>query len=179
MKLHEYCLLLAVFACAVPVAQAQLGPPMTATGRGPTRIYKDPTQDTGTILRKDLKWTSRIPLDKTYDQFTPAEKEELRDMYEHLPKYEEPPFPAEGMAPIFEALRKAQRILQAKGELNMVVTVGSDGQARKVEDLGGVHNIQMTEIAQQVLLLTTYKPGMCSGIPCTMVFPFKLKLKSG
>jgi hypothetical protein len=34
----------------------------------------------------------------------------------------------------------------------------------------------MTEITQQVLLLTPYKPAICSGQPCTMQFRFTQKL---
>lgn len=157
MKIHARCLLVAILACASPLAQAQ---------------------ETGSILKKDLQWSSKIPVDKTYAQFTDEEKAELRSMYESLGPDDEPPFPLEGMKPIFSALKEAQRIVKARGELNMAVTVGPDGKATKVEDFGGVHNLQMTELAQQVLLLTKYKPGICNGTPCTMAFPFRLKLKT-
>jgi hypothetical protein len=136
------------------------------------------TQDTGTILKKDLKWSSKLPIDKTYEQFTPEEKAELRAMYPQLKPDDEPPYPLEGMKPIFSALKQAQHVLQARGELNMVVTVGPDGKAIKVEDFGGVYNAKMTELAQQVLLLTKYKPALCDGTPCAMPFPFQLKLKT-
>ena len=179
MTIHRYWQFVALFGCAIPIAHAQLGPPMSATARAPTHIYTDPTQETGTILKQDLKWTSKIPVDKTYEQLTPAQIKELRSMYARLPPGDEPPFPLEGMTPIFNALKKGQHLIQARGELNMVVTVDSQGNATKVEDVGGVHDIPMTELAQQVLLLTKFKPAKCSGIPCTMIFPFKLKLKGG
>src|SRR6185503_1093598 len=171
-------LTIGLLACGITAAHAQLGPPMSAYARGNTRIYQDATADTGTILRKELKWTSRIPLDKTWEQLTPKQKDEMRSLYERLGPNDEPPFPVEGMTPIFNALQKAQHILQAKGELYMVVSVDSQGIATKVEDMGGVHDIQMTETAQQILLLTKYKPGSCSGNPCYIVFPFKLALKN-
>jgi len=90
-----------------------------------------------------------------------------------------PPFPSEGIKPIFNAVKKAQRILQARGRLDMKVTVGPDGKAIKVEDFGTVRTGQMTETTQQVLLLTTYKPGMCNGTPCTMQFRFTQQLGGG
>jgi hypothetical protein len=34
----------------------------------------------------------------------------------------------------------------------------------------------MTAYAQQLLMLTTYKPAVCQGKPCVMQFPFKLEL---
>src|SRR6185436_1248194 len=137
-----------------------------------------PAQETGTILKHDLKWSSKIPVDKTYEQFTDEEKAELRSLYKSLGPNDEPPFPLEGMKPIFSALKEAQRILKARCELNMAVTVGPDGKATRVEDFGGVRDIQMAELAQQVLLLTKYKPGKCGGSPCVMMFPFRLQLKS-
>jgi hypothetical protein len=161
MKIRGCCLLL-LYACAVTSAWAQ-----------------GSTSDTGTILRQDLKWSSKIPVDKTWEQFTPEERAELRSMYSSLKPEDEPPYPLEGMKPIFSALKKAQHILKARGELNMVVTVGADGKAARVEDLGGVHDAQMTELTQQVLLLTRYKPGTCNGTPCAMPFPFRLRLKTG
>jgi hypothetical protein len=178
MKLRRSCCPFVLFACGITAAHAQLGPPMSSTARGNTRIYQEPTQDTGTILKQELKWTSKIPLDKTYEQLTPEQLVELRSMYLMLAPADEPPFPEKGMKPIFSALKRAQRIRQARGEIDMVVTVDAQGNATKVEDLGGVYDIQMTETAQQVLVLTKYKPGKCSGTPCTMVFPFRLQLRS-
>jgi len=36
----------------------------------------------------------------------------------------------------------------------------------------------MTEITQQILLLTKFKPGICGGQPCTMQFRFTQKLRA-
>ena len=59
----------------------------------------------------------------------------------------------------------------------MAVTVGPDGKATKVEDYGGVRNLEMSGFAQALLLLTEYKPATCKGVPCTMQFPFVLQMK--
>src|SRR5262245_6243425 len=128
MRIRACLLLVAVFTCASSIA---------------------PAQETGSILKHDLKWSSKIPVDKTYEQFTDEEKAELRSLYQSLGPNDEPPYPLDGMKPIFSALKDAQRILKARGELNMAVTVGPDGKPTKVEDFGGVHNKQMTDLAQQ------------------------------
>jgi len=179
MKTHAYVLLIAFSACAVTNAWGQVREtaPRGASASANSRNYNSSTQETGTIIKKDIKWNSKIPLDKTYSELTPEQRAELHAMYEALPEGDEPPFPQQGIKPIFSAIRKAQRVLQARGELNMAVTVGPDGVATKVEDRGGVYNVQMTELAQQVLLLTKYKPAVCSGKPCTMQFRFTQKLK--
>jgi len=145
----------------------------------PQRDYNAATQETGTIIRKDIRWNSKIPLDKTYEQLTDEQKAELHAMYETLGEGDEPPFPENGIKPIFNAIKKAQRIRQARGELILAVTVGPDGKATLVEELGSVYDIQLTELAQQVLLLTKYKPGKCKGQPCTMKFKFVQQMKPG
>jgi len=137
------------------------------------------TGSTGTILKQDIRWTSKVPLNKSYEEFTPGEKAELHKMYETLAPGDEPPFPAEGIKPIFTAIKNAQRVLQARGQLDMKVTVGPDGKAIKVEDVGSVAAGQMTEIARQALLQATYKPAICNGTPCTMQYRFTQMLKRG
>jgi len=181
MKTNKLCLLIAVSAGLFVNAEAQQRETAasSATAIAPTRNFNEATQDTGTIIRKDIKWRSKIPLDKTYGQLTPEQRDALHAMYESLAPGDEPAFPEEGIKPIFDIVKKAQHILQARGELNMAVTVGPDGKATKVESFGNVYNIQMNEITQQVLLLTKYKPALCKGSPCTSQFRFTQKLKGG
>ena len=149
------------------------------SNRGSTsQNYTAATSETGTILKKDIRWTSKIPLNKTYGEFTEAQKAELNKMYESIKPGDEPPFPEQGIRPIFNSIKQAQHVLQARGELDLAVTVGPDGKAIKVEDFSTTRSTQMTELAQQLLMLTKYKPAVCSGQPCTMQFRFQQKLKS-
>jgi hypothetical protein len=184
MKIYSYLMLAAVSACLITSVSAQGTlpgevPVRSSSANSPTRKFQEATSETGTILKKDLRWTSRIPLNKTYGQLTEAQKAELHKMYETLPAGDEPPFPAEGIKPIFNAIKNAQRVLQARGALDLAVTVGPDGKAIKVDDYSNLRSTQMADVAQQVLLLTRYKPGMCSGSPCTMQYRFTQKLKGG
>lgn len=181
MKNSKYPLMVAVSALVFTNAWAQVRETAPSSGNAvaPTRYYNSATSSTGSILKKDIRWDSKIPLNKTYDQLTAEQKAALNKMYETLGPADEPPFPSEGIKPIFNAVKKAQRILQARGRLDMKVTVGPDGKAIKVEDFGTVRTGQMTETTQQVLLLTTYKPGMCNGTPCTMQFRFTQQLGGG
>jgi len=175
------CLLAAVSALSFHSALAQVNesPGRSSTAPAPTRYYNSPTGSTGTILKQEIRWNSKIPLNKTYGELTPEQKAELNKMYETLAPGDEPPFPAEGIKPIFTAIKNAQRVLQARGQLDMKVTVDAEGKAIKVEDVGSVRTGQMTELAQQVLLLTKYKPAVCSGQPCTMQYRFTQMLKPG
>jgi hypothetical protein len=181
MKPYKYLLSIAVAALVYSAAQAQVFP--SVSGRllptqPTTRLVNESTQSTGTIIKRDIKWDSSIPLNKTYGELTPEQKAELRALYTTMPEGDEPPFPAEGMKRIFNAVRNAQRISQARGEINMVVTVGADGKATKVESFGNESSVHMTEVTEQILLLTKYKPGKCDGQPCTMQFRFTQKLRT-
>jgi len=179
MKSYKLLLLVAVSAGALGTAQAQLVGSEHGIPDAPTRQTVSATSSTGTILKKELRWRSKIPLNKTYEQLTPEQKAELHAMYEKLADGDEPPFPATGIKPIFSAIKQGQSVLQARGELNFGVTVGPDGVASKVDDFGGVDGpnaYEMSQFVASVLVKAQYKPALCQGKPCTMQFPFKLKL---
>jgi len=164
---------------STPIPMNQNGPnPMPSSGD--VLLTNAPTSFTGTILRKQLTWNSNIPLNKTYEQLTPEQKAELGALYEQMPPGNEPPFPIQGLRPVFNSIVKGQRIVRARGTLNMVVNVSPEGKALDVIDLGGVGGVnarEMTQFAQSVLLMTKFKPAVCAGKPCKSQFPFQLELQ--
>ena len=182
MKTNKLCLVLAVSACALANAQSAVA--QTLGGEhgapdAPIRKLNSSSSETGTILKRELRWRSKVPLNKTYGELTPEQKAAFHALYESLPEGDEPPFPAKGIKPIFSQLQQGQRVLQARGELNLAVTVGTDGKAIKVEDFGGVTGAnagEMTNYAQSLLMMAKYKPAVCKGQPCVMQFPFRLPL---
>lgn len=175
--------------CAGAMAQGLSSPtpiPMNPNGPNPMPSSGDvlltnaPTSFTGTILRKQLTWNSNIPLNKTWEQMTPEQKAEIAALYESMPPGDEPPFPVQGMKPVFNSIVKGQRIVRARGRLNMVVNVSPEGKATEVVDHGGVggpNAREMTQFAQSVLLMTKFKPAICAGKPCKSEFPFQLDLR--
>lgn len=167
-----------VFACGA--AQAQfMGKTEHGIPDAPTLLTNVKTQSTGTLLKKRLRWTSSIPLNSTYEQLTPEQKAEFRNLYVSIPDADEPPYPIKGMKPLFHAIQQGQDIMQVRGQLDFVATVGPDGKATHVDSLGGVTGVnarEMSEYVASVLMMAKYKPAVCAGQPCTMEFPFKLKL---
>jgi hypothetical protein len=164
---------------ANPIVNSPNGPaPMPSNG--PVRLTNEATSTTGTIIRKDLTWSSNIPLNKTYEELSPEEKAEFHALYEAMPPGDEPPFPIHGLRPVFNNIKKGQQIVRARGRLNMIVTVGPDGKAIDVMDMGGVGGVnalEMSRYAGSVLLMTKFKPAICGGKPCKSQFPFILDLK--
>jgi hypothetical protein len=174
--------------CGCVIAQAPTSPANPGTERDtlstPGHLYlslmHEATSETGSVLRRDLKWTGKIPLDKTYQQLTPQEKADLRALYTSMPPEDEPPFPLAGMRPLFNSIRRGQQIVHAGGRLDLVVTVDAHGKATEIADFGGVKGnnaYQMTQYAGSLLLMTKFKPAVCGGKPCQSQFPFALDLR--
>lgn len=173
------CALAQSLGGSTPIPMNQNGPnPMPSSGD--VLLTNAPTSFTGTILRKQLTWNSNIPLNKTWEQLTPEQKAQLISLYESMAPGDEPPFPIDGIRPVFNSIAKGQRIVRARGTLNMVVNVSPEGKALEVIDLGGVagpNAREMTQFAQSVLLMTKFKPAVCAGKPCKSQFPFQLALQ--
>jgi len=129
---------------------------------------------TGSVLRRPQGAGFPIPVKRRYDQLTPEQKAVVHSWYEHLGPGDEPPFPADGLAPVFDAIQRGQRKLMVRGDLEMVVTVGPDGKATEVQVMKSPSQ-EMTQFAGSVLLLTKYKPAVCKGKPCKMQFPVSLR----
>ncbi|MEO8064416.1 MAG: hypothetical protein ABI821_16895 [Pseudomonadota bacterium] len=165
--------LLLISLCVTGSVSAQVAPNDSPA----QRTLKEATSSTGSILRRQVAWSTKIPFDKTYEQLTPEEKSYFNEMYESIAPGDEPPYPLEGMRPIVKAIVKGQTQRVASGYLRMAVTVGPDGKGQKVEVYGDVDDPAMLNFAASVLLMTKYKPALCAGKPCTMEFPFNLMLK--
>lgn len=121
--------------------------------------------------------STKIPINKRYSELTPEERAPLLAFYEPIPTEDEPPFPEDGLQPVIDALVQAQDRLQAKGRLSLVATVGADGRVESVTSYGSPSKA-MTQFASSVLLLTKFKPAICSGRPCKMQFPFHVRFSS-
>jgi len=180
MKTSTLLLLVAVpwFACSAAHAQ------FTATNEhgipdAPSLLTNVHTQSTGTMLKKRLRWTSPIPLNKAWSELTPEQQAEFRAQYQSIRDGDEPPFPVQGLKPVFSAIQKGQDVMQARGVLDFTVSVGPDGKATNVEGadtITGVNAREMSNYVASVLMMAKYKPAVCGGQPCAMQFPFKLKL---
>lgn len=122
------------------------------------------------LLRPD----SPIALNRAYAELTDDEKRMVRSRYEEMAAGDEPPYPVDGMLPVFQAIAKASRAMRgARGAMTLVATVNSAGDVEQVQLLGdGAPG--MNRVAAQVLMLTKFKPAVCGGQPCKMDFPLRV-----
>jgi hypothetical protein len=130
--------------------------------------FEDPPAGSG--IRREAVRGSRVPINRTYRELTPEQRAIVHGWYESIAPGDEPPFPAEGMKPILDAVRKAQAKLLVTGELFLIATVEKTGEVSSVKAVGSP-SPEMTQFAAAVVALTKFKPAVCAGQPCKMEFP--------
>lgn len=140
----------------------------------PAYSLRQDTPSTGTNIKRDIVTGGIVPYDKRYAELTPEQQAAVKALYEQLGPGDEPPFPADGLAPILKAVAAAQQKLQVTGGLTMAVQVNPQGEATSVEVLRSP-DPRMVQFVAAVLMLQKYKPALCNGSPCTMQFPFRME----
>ena len=119
-----------------------------------------------------------IPLDQPWEALTQDQKNIVRSRYPALARGDDPPYPSKGPLEILKAISAFNRDAgAAEGTLRMVVLVGADGKAKRAEvfEKPTVYDLEedqrLLKRIARVLMLTPYKPAMCQGEPCEMVYP--------
>jgi len=157
------CNVLAVLILTCGTARSQGEPPAFGIKEAEPRV--------GTNILKHVSRGSALPINRRYDELTSEEKARLLGVYESMGPGDEPPFPADGLRPIHEAIQKAQQKLLVRGDLLMFATVDADGNVAAVKTMRSPDS-DMTAFVAKVLFLTRFKPALCKGQPCRMDFPF-------
>jgi TonB-like protein len=152
--------------CATARAAEELPPPIY--------VIKQDVPSIGTNIPRKVATSSDIPINRRYGELTPAEQETVKSRYEAMMPLDEPPYPADGLLPLFNAIRKVQDAVLAQGDLTMFVDVDAQGRATSVSVMKSP-DPKLTQAVASVLMLTKYKPAVCGGQPCSMGYPFRMK----
>lgn len=142
----------------------------------PQHSLRQDDPSTGTNIKRAIVMGGIVPYDKRYAELTPEQQAAVKALYEQLGPNDEPPFPVDGLAPIYKAVAAAQQKLQVTGGLTMAVQVDPQGDATSVEVLRSP-DPRMVQFVAAVLMLQKYKPALCNGSPCTMQFPFRMEFR--
>lgn len=114
---------------------------------------------------------SDLPPDADWDALTPAQKNAFRTHYPALEAGDEPPFPAKGQGPLLDKVRRLNRTFgPVKGRLSVYVLVGKDGKPLSVTAYGAP-TATFVRALSTLVMLEQYKPALCRGAPCEMVYP--------
>jgi hypothetical protein len=124
------------------------------------------------IKRREVAAGSVIPINKRYPDLTAEEKALVHRWFESIGPEDEPPFPIDGLKPIYAAIAEAQAKLFVTGDLLLVATVGSDGEVTSVKAIGSP-SPEIAKAGAAVLYGTRFKPALCKGSPCRMDFPLR------
>lgn len=91
----------------------------------------------------------------------------VKSQYRALEKGDEPPYPIHG-------LQRAQAKALVTGKLRIDVLVGKDGNPVTLKTIGAP-SPEIARFATVVMAQEKYKPAVCHGAPCDMVFPFSME----
>jgi hypothetical protein len=119
--------------------------------------------------------TSELPMHARWDELTPAQKNTVRKQYPALEAGDEPPFPANGQGPLFDKVYRMNQTFGAvKGDLMVHVLVGKDGKPLSVTAYGAP-TATLVRALSTLLMLEQFKPALCRGEPCQMVYPVNFR----
>jgi len=112
-----------------------------------------------------------LPMKAAWDQLTAAQQNTFRRNYPALEAGDEPPFPVKGEGPLFEKVERMNRTFgSVQGNLSVYVVVGKDGKPLRVTAYGAP-TATFTRALSTLFMLEEYKPALCRGEPCDMVYP--------
>jgi hypothetical protein len=141
--------------------------------------YKLKSDDppTGSNLKSDVARSSPLPLNIGYDAFSPEQKRLFNSYYPALEEGDEPPYPRNGLQEFYKLMSKVAGKYQANGDVMIFVLVGADGRAQSVSTRG-IEDDEVRKLAGHGAGLIQYKPALCQGKPCPMMFEFNLRLQT-
>jgi len=155
--------LLALAACA---AQAQTLP---------RKQFELRVEEVGSHISGTAGRAEGLPLNRRYAELEANEKALVRAGYDGMPAADEPPFPAEGLMPVFMAVQTGSGKQPSLGNLTLVADVDASGTVRHVDTFGKV-DAEFARYAARVLAATPFKPGFCAGRPCNMQYVLKMQI---
>lgn len=138
------------------------------------RLKSDTAEDGK--FRSTLVRGGGIPFNKSYANMSPKEQQGVRSRYPMLHPDDEPPFPLKGIAGMNAMLSEAHQEILIAGILKAQILVDSNGVPTSVQVFKSPAPA-MTTVATILLMREKFKPGLCAGKPCPMVFPFEVDFR--
>lgn len=129
--------------------------------------FKDQPR-TGSHIRRTVAFAP-IPFDKRYADLSELQKSIVRATYERMGPGDEPPFPANGLNPVFRKLARLEKEAMRPGPIKASVLVDPAGTALSVR-IHTAPNEALGDYVAQLLLEQRYKPALCGGQPCSQDF---------
>jgi hypothetical protein len=159
---------LALGALALLASQAVLADEL------PRKQFEIKEEQLGSRLPRVALRSEGLPLNRRWADLSDAEKALVRANYDGMPAVDEPPFPAQGLMPIFDAIKRGADKQGPLGTLTLVADVDSAGKVRHVDTFGKV-DAEFARFASQVLIATPFKPALCAAQACNMQYVLRVQ----
>jgi hypothetical protein len=118
-----------------------------------------------------------VPPGKSWADLTDPQRDTMRAYYPTLEAGDEPPYPVGGPATIYREMLKARDVFRPlKSRLSLYVLVGKDGTPKNVTTIGSP-DPKLTQHMAIVTMRQQYKPAVCHGEPCEMIYPVIVQFK--
>jgi hypothetical protein len=151
----------------IAVIAAALALAGTAAAEDATYAFRDQPR-TGSHIRRNVAF-GQVPFDKRYADLSETQKQVLRGAYERMSADDEPPFPVNGLSPVFRALGRLEKNDVRPGPIKAAVSVDQAGKPLTVRILTAPSDY-LGDVVARLLLLERYKPALCGGQPCGQDF---------
>lgn len=145
-----------------------------AAAQSPGKQFELRVQEVGSHVSGLVGRAPGLPLNRRYAELDLAEQALVRAQYDRMPEGDEPPYPAEGLLPLFMALQTGAGRQPPAGAMTLVADVDSTGQVRHVDAYGQL-DTEFARFAARALAGMPFKPGVCAGRPCNMQYVVKLQ----
>lgn len=131
---------------------------------------KHKTAATGSIIPGN-RAVSNVPVRASWTALTLPQQNLLRSYYPALEAGDEPPYPAQGTAPLFDLVGQVRDQFPFSDEsLRLHILIGADGAVKSVATYGASDK-EFIKYLSMAAMAQTYKPAVCRGQPCEMIYP--------
>jgi hypothetical protein len=117
-----------------------------------------------------------VPPAMSYNALSPEQQASVASWYSALAPGDEPPYPVDGPAEFYQAMSMVVGKLRLHATIYLYVRVGADGRTRGVKVIG-LDDPGVRKIVASLAAAVKYKPAVCAGQPCEMVYPYHLGLR--
>lgn len=128
----------------------------------------------GSMLRTDIV-IGTVPHDAPWEKLTEPQKNVVREDYLALAPGDEPPYPLKGTRAMHAAIANVyKKFTDYEGELTLYTLIGKDGVPKNATMIGAPHP-ELGRYVGMVAMVQRFKPGICDGSPCELIYPVKFR----
>lgn len=130
------------------------------------------------LVRDDIATRLEVPPRLPYDKLSANDQATVKRWFPALAPDDEPPYPLEGPADFYRTAGRIVGVTRQYGSISLYVLVGTDGKPVSVTAIG-LENAEVRKAISVAAGRLKYKPAVCGGQPCEMMYPYRLCLIMG